>query len=898
LASYDGCGCAGGQVTTIKEENIVETDWQGQNPNTLGRRTQKNYEDILGRTYKTEVLNWDAITPYNTTVVKFNGRDQATSVRQYDGAETSQIFQESVQTYDGHGRLKTRHRPVQQNSNGSVAYSTYNYNADDSISSMVDARGANTNFAYNSRGLVEQISYGVPTGSTIQVSPTVGLIYDNIGNRTQMTDGLGTISYQYNQLSQMTSETRQFTDSLPNAPLSNNSFKLEYDYTLAGQLKSLKDPFGQQFNYAYDKVGRLQQVTGATAFQGISNYADTPTYNARGVLTGLHYGNQTEMAITGFNNKLQPTNFEVKKGAASYLKKQYQFYADGSLKFSKDELDGKFDRLYKYDQVGRTTEAKSGMEARGATATNTDLINIPYKFQYQYNAFGQITHSLGRYYNSYSPNNYSFNNSTGRNPNWIYDAEGNTVSDDDAVYQFDAAGANFSTADHDEATWEPINPTVSTFDGGGQPVKRIRSYSATTNNTLLTNYYIRSSVLGKVITETDGTGKKLKTFVPANGATLAEQELVTVNNTTTENLNFIHQDASGESVQQTKANGDLTQTYARTGEYDALGRNVADVGNFITLNGEPPPDTYGSGIDLFGSEAGYRPGQNTYRMDGLPISQSQFMLEINSGRIGGAFGVLFASARLSAHPQEIGRWRRTVSWNETSGGDTGEFSSATQTTRRSISFEMGIVYDNSWSVSLSLISIFVQTNKLSPEKQKILTDAVTESFNRLKKSKCYKALGFKSLKEVTAFFKKNHFFSFNELPVESKTNPELYTNTVAITNNDGNIAINNYGDFYSDSSGFVEGPGKKKYQLDGARTPYTKKYKDAIFSFANDNLYRVLILLHEISHSRGVAGNDGPATPNYQDKQAENNDRVLENCFKSKTQGAGAGAGITSTIFK
>ena len=31
LISYDGCGCAGGQVTTIQGENIVETDYQGNN---------------------------------------------------------------------------------------------------------------------------------------------------------------------------------------------------------------------------------------------------------------------------------------------------------------------------------------------------------------------------------------------------------------------------------------------------------------------------------------------------------------------------------------------------------------------------------------------------------------------------------------------------------------------------------------------------------------------------------------------------------------------------------------------------------------------------------------------------------------------------------------------------
>jgi hypothetical protein len=72
LYSYDGCGCAGGQVTTVKSELVPRDD----QPTVNARRTQKIYADVLGRSYKTEVLNWDGITPYTTTVQTFNGRDK------------------------------------------------------------------------------------------------------------------------------------------------------------------------------------------------------------------------------------------------------------------------------------------------------------------------------------------------------------------------------------------------------------------------------------------------------------------------------------------------------------------------------------------------------------------------------------------------------------------------------------------------------------------------------------------------------------------------------------------------------------------------------------------------------------------------------------------------------
>ena len=62
---------------------------------------------------------------------------------------------------------------------------------------------------------------------------------------------------------------------------------------------------------------------------------------------------------------------------------------------------------------------------------------------------------------------------------------------------------------------------------------------------------------------------KLKTFVRANGALLAEQEVVEYQQTNYEILRFVHQDASGSGVQQTLANGTLALPNGRTAEYDA-----------------------------------------------------------------------------------------------------------------------------------------------------------------------------------------------------------------------------------------------------------------------------------------------------------------------------------------
>ncbi len=62
--------------------------------------------------------------------------------------------------------------------------------------------------------------------------------YDGAGNRTQMaTAGVSTVSYAYDSLSRLTSETIQFT----NVPRSHT---LTYGYNLAGEMTSLTNPFG------------------------------------------------------------------------------------------------------------------------------------------------------------------------------------------------------------------------------------------------------------------------------------------------------------------------------------------------------------------------------------------------------------------------------------------------------------------------------------------------------------------------------------------------------------------------------------------------------------------------------------------------------------------------------
>jgi YD repeat-containing protein len=245
-AAYGGCGCAGGTVVTLTDEGTIDAG-------VAKRRQQRIYSDVFGRTVKTEVLNWQGGTVYSATVNTYNARDQVTQIRQYAGPEGSGTYQDTTMTYDGYGRLKTKHEPEQT----AGTATTYNYNSDDTLSSVIDARGAATNYAYNNRHFVSSVGYTVPQGSTIPVPAAVDYAYDAAGNRSSMSDGLGSATYSYNSLSRMTAEARNI--SQPTTPL---SFTINYQYNLAGQLTSITDPNNKTINFTHDSVGRLSAITG------------------------------------------------------------------------------------------------------------------------------------------------------------------------------------------------------------------------------------------------------------------------------------------------------------------------------------------------------------------------------------------------------------------------------------------------------------------------------------------------------------------------------------------------------------------------------------------------------------------------------------------------------------
>lgn len=572
LISYDGCGCAG-EVTMVQGPLVTRDD----QPENEARRIQKSYSDILGRTYKTETFKWNGTDLYTTTVNKFNGRDQVRESITTDVA--SQIHQDTTATYDGHGRLKTQHRP-EQNPNTNTVYA---YNADDTVHSTTDGRGVSVLYSYNNRKLVEWYIYNPGTNQTIGAE----YFYDNLGNRTYMIDRLGTVSYEYDALSRMRAEERDFNDYLPNGP---STYRISYTYNLNGSLKSITDPYNQRIDYSVDKTGRTKTVTGST-YANNTQYISSIDYRSFGSTKSMSYSNNVAQSFT-YDNALRVNSFEVSRNNNTTFQQDYLYYGDGNLRFSGDPNDEArlFNRSYEYDSVSRITEAQTGTQASGIP--QPDLTQLPYSLSYSYNAFNNVlnwggsnwTHGAGG-----DPHSYTNN----RMADWDYDADGRMTStnylptDMWNYYTYDLDGqisGRFVGALPVNGIGGSDKRIYQYRDGDGQLVKE-KTYHKTGSVVQIDKafYFIRSTVLGgKLLTETTTNGAKNRTLVYANDTVVAIQRGFDAYNNPSPNTVWQYSDPSETSVRSLNSNGNEIRINNESAELDPF----ASVVGFEA----PPPD--------------------------------------------------------------------------------------------------------------------------------------------------------------------------------------------------------------------------------------------------------------------------------------------------------------------
>jgi RHS repeat-associated protein len=469
---------------------------------------------------KTEELNWDQ-TVYSTTNYTYNVRDQLTNINQ---AGLQRSF-----TYDGYGRIATRTTPEQ----GTSTFTHYN---NDLLQTVTDARGAIATYLYNGRHMVTNINFTV--SGSVAATPNVTYGYDSAGNRTSMTDGLGSASYVYNTASQMTSETRTFNGL-------TGSFTLSYGYNLAGQLNSFTNPWNAQVGYGHDKIGRAASVSGS-GYAGVTSYVNSMAYRAFGPKQ-ISYSNGRTLTMQ-YDNRMRLTDWST----PSVLRMQYNYSweHDGRVGFARNLDDETLDRYYGYDHVGRITVSRSGNEARLAINEQVPLIqNGPYSHGYQYDQWGNVTFREG--WGGDNPS-YTATYTNNKRNGLTYDAAGNVTNDGGQNFTYDGTG-QAATASYSGYLLQQY------YDGDRLRVKKSDNGPVT--------YYLRSSALdGQVVAEIDGSGTWVRGYVYLGSQVLAVQQ---------GGVYWVHQDPVVKSKRVTNSSGTVVSAI----ELDPWGGNTSRTSN-------------------------------------------------------------------------------------------------------------------------------------------------------------------------------------------------------------------------------------------------------------------------------------------------------------------------------
>jgi len=633
-ASYAGCGCAGGEVVTLTDEGTIDGG-------VARRRQQKIYSDVLGRTLKTELLNWQGGSVYSATVNSYNARDQLTQVRQYAGAEGSGTYQDTTLTYDGYGRLKTKHVPEQ----AANANTVWEYNADDTIQKITDGRGVATFYEYNQRHLLNKVRYIVPPGSQIPEPGEITYAYDAASNRTSMTDGTGTTIYNYDSLSRMSSESRTFTGGR------SGTYTLSYSYNLGNALTVLSIPFrSQQIGYNYDNAGRLSGVTGSgfTARHGlwpnvntqsITSFASNILYRAWGARKSMTYGNTTSEQ-TEYNSRLQPTTYTLNNmnyqntniccayPTYSMMTWTFDYYNDGRMKTAWDSTNDWFDRAYKYDHAGRLKEASTYRRARGLTPYPSHPYPDPYYQNITYDAFNHLSRS-GLFYTGEPSDVGTWVNNRRAGPSWQYDADGNTTMDPNFTQTFDAAGkpshsVSFArVGDGANYPYQPATDITQTYDGVGAPGKREQIVRQPDGEgppmeDIQTTYYLRSSVLGAAVVELNSPTASDIVNVYAGGQRIARDE--------SENVTFEHTNPiTGSRVISA---GYSTYRGTTRQERDSFGAEIPTANPYLTSQ-KYADYKFGEQFYILGGDPfDYSTGRE---IDGMPVSETEFQHRTGNG---------------------------------------------------------------------------------------------------------------------------------------------------------------------------------------------------------------------------------------------------------------------------
>lgn len=219
------------------------------------------------------------------------------------------------------------------------------------------------------------------------------LEYDQVSNRTALTDSLGVTRYVYDELNRLKQVTDPFTGTVQYRydPASNRTQVIYPDgkivtstFDAADRLSGTLSWDGQVTGYAFDRAGRLVTTTLPNGVVEVNTYDDanrvTRLTHSRSGTTLADY----QFALDGLGNRVAVTETVQQPVLPNPLNETAMFAYDPLYRLTNAAYSGAYTNTfgYAYDAVGNRT-----MQTR--TITSTQVTN------YLYDAANRLTQAGG-----------------------------------------------------------------------------------------------------------------------------------------------------------------------------------------------------------------------------------------------------------------------------------------------------------------------------------------------------------------------------------------------------------------------------------------------------------------------------------------------------------------------
>lgn len=399
---------------------------------------------------------------------------------------------------------------------------TYEYDLLGNLIKQTDAKGQVLGFSYDVLNRLIQKAQLNPLSLVLSTYQ-----YDDsskqycTGRLSKVTDQSGSTEFFYDKLGREIKSIKS---------IEGIAYSVEREYDVLDRLTKLTYPDGEAITYAYDaNSGSLESVRSTLS---AIRYVEDITYNAKGQIKNIQYGNGTRTQYT-YGQDLRLSQILTQNAQNNVLQSlNYVFDKNGNITTLIDNIRSNI-RTYTYDDLDRLTRADNSPSPQGGYTT----------FSYQYNAIGNMTYKSDVGVMSYGQGVGPHALTSAGGYTYQYDANGNMTAGKNKTLSYDA---------ENRLTQANVLGVLTSFiyDGDGGRVKKTTGSNSTT--------YIGS------LFEKDSDGK-IRKHIFAGSNRVATNE-------STGNTYYYHSDHLGSSNVMTDQNSQQAQ-YCEYTPYGTLARN-------------------------------------------------------------------------------------------------------------------------------------------------------------------------------------------------------------------------------------------------------------------------------------------------------------------------------------